>query len=113
MRLDREADAYDPDEPIYYSTYGEWTKKAGFARARPGNDPEQLVWEDALIGGFGGLQKAEDADVFVYRKERFDDSPDYFVTRNDDLSDPRQVTEHQPVPGRLRLGPHRADRLRE
>ena len=97
MQLDREADAHDPDEPIYYSTYGEWTKKAGFARARPGRDLEQLVWEDASIGGFfGGLQKAEDADVFVFRKERFDDSPDYFVTRNDDLSDPRQVTATNP-----------------
>ena len=97
IRLDREADAFDPDEPIYYSTYGEWTKKAGFARARPGRDPEQLIWEDASIGGFGGgLQKAEDADVFVIRKERFDDSPDYFVTRRDDLSDLSQVTNTNP-----------------
>ena len=96
IRIDREADAFDPDEPIYYSTYGEWTKKAGFARARVGRDPEQLISEDAVIGGFGGIQKAEDADVYVIRRERFDDSPDYFVTGNDDLSDLRQVTSTNP-----------------
>ena len=97
IRLDFEADAVDPDEPIYYSTYGEWTKKAGFSRARRGDTPEPLIWEDAAIGGFGGgLQKAEDADVYLYRKERFDDSPDYFVTREDDLSDARQVTNTNP-----------------
>ena len=96
IRIDREADAHDPDEPIYYSTYGEWTKNAGFSRARRGRDPEPLIWEDAALGGFGGIQKAEDADVYVIRRERFDDSPDYFVTRDDDLSDLRQVTNTNP-----------------
>ncbi|MYB97781.1 MAG: S9 family peptidase, partial [Gemmatimonadetes bacterium] len=96
FQMDFEADAIDPDEPLYYSTYGEWTKKAGFSRARPGDTPEPLLWEDATFGFFGSLQKAEDADVYVYRQERFDDSPDYFVTRNDDLSDARQVTNTNP-----------------
>ncbi|MXX33859.1 MAG: S9 family peptidase [Gemmatimonadetes bacterium] len=96
IRIDREADAFDPGEPIYYSTYGEWTKKAGFARAQPGRTPEQLIEEDAVVGGFGGIQKAEDAEVYVIRKERFDDSPDYFVTGNDDLSGLRQVTGTNP-----------------
>ena len=96
LQMDFEADAFDPDEPLYYSTYGEWTKKAGFSRARPGDTPEPLLWEDATFGFFGSLQKAEDADVYVYRKERFDDSPDYFVTTEDDLSDARQVTNTNP-----------------
>ena len=97
LRMDFEADAFDPDEPLYYSTYGEWTKKSGFSRAERGDTPEALIWEDAAFGGFGGgFQKAEDADVYVYRTERFDDSPDYFVTRNDDLSDARQVTNTNP-----------------
>ena len=96
IRLDFEADAHDPDEPFYYSTYGEWTKKAGFSRARRGRDPEPLIWEDAAVGGFRGIQKAEDAEVYAFSMERFDDSPDLFVTRNDDLSDLRQVTNTNP-----------------
>ncbi len=96
VRIDREADAFDPDEPIYYSTYGEWTKKAGFSRARLGENPEALVWHDAAYGSFlSGLMKAEDADVYAFRRERFDDSPDYFVT-GPDLSEPAQVTRTNP-----------------
>ena len=99
LRLDPEADAYDADEPFYYSTYGEWTKKAGFSRARPGDTPRQLVWEDAAYGGFfGGLLKARDADVYAFRRERFDDSPDFFVA-GADLDDARQVTSTNPFHG--------------
>ncbi len=96
VQVDREADASDPDEPLYYSTYGEWTKKAGFSRARLGDAPEALVWDDAAYGSFfAGLTKAEDADVYTFRRERFDDSPDFFVA-GADLSDARQVTSTNP-----------------
>ena len=90
--LDPDEDAYDPDEPLYYTTYGEWTKKAGYARARPGDDPETLIWDDK---SFGRLQKAEDAQVYAFRQERFDDAPDYFVA-GADLSNARQITTTNP-----------------
>jgi dipeptidyl aminopeptidase/acylaminoacyl peptidase len=55
-----------------------------------------LVWEDKSFGGFfGRLEKAEDADVFAFRMEAFDDSPDYFVA-GPDLSSARQVTSTNP-----------------
>jgi dienelactone hydrolase len=93
---DEDDDGYAPEEPIYYSVYGEWTKKAGYARAEPGGAPEMLVWEDKSFGGFfGRLEKAEDADVFAFRMEAFDDSPDYFVA-GPDLSSARQVTSTNP-----------------
>ncbi|MDE2974524.1 MAG: prolyl oligopeptidase family serine peptidase [Gemmatimonadota bacterium] len=95
VRLDPEADAFDPDEPFYYSTYGQWTKKAGFSRARRGDTPRPLAWEDAAFGLSGGLLKAEDTAVYVFRKERFDDSPDYFVT-DGSFTDARQVTATNP-----------------
>ncbi len=91
--LDPDEDAYDPGEPLYYATYGEWTKKAGYARARPGDDPEMLIWDDKSFGG--RLQKAEEADVYTFRQERFEDSPDYFVA-GADLSNARQVTTTNP-----------------
>ncbi|MEM7415423.1 MAG: prolyl oligopeptidase family serine peptidase [Gemmatimonadota bacterium] len=94
--LDEENDGIASDEPVYYSLYSEWTKEAGFARADLGDDPETLVWEDKRFGGFfTPFVKAEDADVFAFRMEGFDDSPDWFVA-DADLSDPRQVTHTNP-----------------
>ncbi len=94
--LEPDEPAYDPGQPLYYTTYGEWTKQAGYSRARPGDAPEALIWDDKSYGGFAGrLQKAEDEDVFVFREERFDDSPDYFVA-GADLQNPRQVTSTNP-----------------
>lgn len=94
--LDGDDDGIGSDETIYYSVYSEWTKKAGFAGAEAGDAPETLVWDDKLFGGFfTPFLKAEDADVFAFRMEGFDDSPDYFVA-GPDLGDPRQVTQTNP-----------------
>ena len=101
--LDGDEDGIGPEETIYYTTYGEWTKQAGFAAARIGNDPEMLVWEDKLFGGFPRLLKAEGANVFAYRMEGFDDSPDYWVAGSD-LSNPRQVTDTNPFHGDFAWG---------
>ena len=92
VRLDREEESIDPDETLYLSLYGEWTKKYGFAKMRIGREPERLVFEDKLVRG---LVRAEDADVFAYGMQHFDDSPDYFVA-GPDLSNARQVTETNP-----------------
>ena len=92
-RVDPDADALDPDEPVYFSTYSQWTKQAGFSRMRPGRDLEPLIVEDAAFAG--PLRKATEADVFVFRRERFDDSPDYF-TAGPDLDDARQATRTNP-----------------
>lgn len=94
--LDEDDDGVSADEPVYYSLYSEWTKEAGFARADLGDEPETLVWEDKAFGGFfTPFMKAADADVYAFRMEGFDDSPDWFVA-DEDLSDPRQVTNTNP-----------------
>ena len=98
LRLDPEADAYDAEEPAYLSIYGEWTKKSGFARLDDllGEDvPETLTWEDASLAR---LLKAKDARVYAYMSQRWDDSPDYFVS-GPDLSSARQVTSTNPFQG--------------
>ncbi len=100
VRLDREEESIDPDETLYLSLYGEWTKKYGFAKMRIGREPERLVFEDKLVRG---LVRAEDADVFAYGMQHFDDSPDYFVA-GPDLSNARQVTETNPFQGDFAWG---------
>ena len=88
-RIDPEEEFIDLGEPIYFSIFGEWTKKSGYARreGRRGR-VERLVWEDRSVRS---LQKATDARVFLYRTEAFDDSPDLFVA-GPDLSNGRQIT---------------------
>lgn len=80
------------NEPIYLTLYGERSKKYGYGRLRFGRPVERMVWLDKYVSR---LRKADDADVFVYMIEGFDDSPDYFVA-GPDLARARQVTETNP-----------------
>lgn len=94
--LDGDDDGIGSDETVYYSVYSEWTKEAGFAAADAGDLPEMLVWEEKMFGGFfTPFMKAEDADVYAFRMESYDDSPDYFVA-GPDLDEPHQVTKTNP-----------------
>ncbi len=95
MRLDPEEEYIDTSVPLYLSTYGEWSEQWGYSRLRVGREPVRLVSQDANVGR---LAKAEDADVYAYVVQDFDDSPDYFVA-GPDLSDARQVTETNPFHG--------------
>lgn len=97
VRLDREADAFDPSAPLYLSLRGEWSEQRGYARIRAGGEVEGLVLRDQLISG---LTKADSSDVFLFTAQAFDDSPDLFVA-GPDLSSPRQVTETNPFQSRF------------
>src|SRR5205807_2096096 len=75
LALDPEEKGIDLSAPIYFSRFGEWTKKSGFARVLPGQSGATcLCWDDAE---FGTLMKARNADVFVFTRETYKDSPDY------------------------------------
>jgi len=87
--------AIDLDEPLYMSTYGEWTKKSGYARlavSGEGGEPTALVWLDKNVGR---LTKADDTETYAYMVQGFDDSPDYFVGGRD-LGDAVQITTTNP-----------------
>jgi dipeptidyl aminopeptidase/acylaminoacyl peptidase len=71
--------------------YNEWTKKGGIGRLKIGGPVERLVWTDKNITR---LAKAQDADVYAYVAQSFDDSPDYFVGRS--FADARQVSRTNP-----------------
>ena len=89
----------DPDARPYLSLYDERTEQRGYARlaagwAEAGDEAaaERLLLLDAYVAG---LSRADSADVFLYRAERFDDPPDVFVA-GPDLADPVQATEINP-----------------
>jgi dienelactone hydrolase len=92
-RIDPEEKAVDLGQPQYVAALGEWTKKAGIGRiekGRPG--ATMLLWEDA---GFGGLAKAEKADVFVYTRDTYKDFPDYYAA-DAFLRNGKRLTEANP-----------------
>lgn len=91
VQLDRDADWTDPSGAIL-SAYGEWTKKSGYFRARPGSDPQPLLFDDEMIRG---LVKAEDADRFVFTRQTFREFPDYWVA-GAGLASPRKVSDANP-----------------
>ena len=60
---DRDLKGIDPSKPMYFSLYGEWTKKAGIGRIEKGKPGlAVLLWDDA---GFGMPMKAENAEVYL------------------------------------------------
>ena len=92
LDLDEEP-GLDPTAPLYLSLRHDPTEQRGFARLDPGaTTPRRLLLEDASVGR---LQKAEEADVFLFRRESRVDSPDLFVG-SVDLAAAAQVTETNP-----------------
>ncbi|MFH1764329.1 MAG: hypothetical protein ABIF09_09065, partial [Gemmatimonadota bacterium] len=76
VRTDPEERFIDLDQPLLFSAYGEWTKKEGFFEIRDGN-LQELTWEDKR---FGRIQKAEDADRYLFTVETFQEFPDLWVS---------------------------------
>ena len=92
VATDRRDDGIDLSRPVYLSITGRRTKQSGYARLRPGGAPERLVLEDARVAR---LVRADSAAVFAFTRERFDDSPDWFLG-GEDLRDARQLTRSNP-----------------
>src|SRR6185503_4496580 len=73
-----------------FNVFAEMTKKSGYGVLEPGTTGlKMLLFEDALIGA---LQKAEKADVWLYRKETPTQPPQVFVT-DASLSNSRKIVD--------------------
>jgi dipeptidyl aminopeptidase/acylaminoacyl peptidase len=82
----------DLDKPLYFGTYGEWTKKEGLSRVDPAKPGAQsLVFDTARFNIF----KARDANTFVYTRTNFNEFPNYHVFR-DGFKDGYRITDVNP-----------------
>lgn len=90
-RLDREADWTDPRASLL-SAYGEWTKKSGYFRVRPGQDPEPLHFADEMVGP---VVKADESDRLAFTRQTFQQFPDWWVA-DTRFRSPRRVTDANP-----------------
>ncbi len=98
LRIDPDADFFtgpqpiDPDAEVHFTLYDDWEEAWGYGRAdRLGGEVEVLAYAEARITG---LDRARDADVFMWRVEDFEDSPDVFV--GDGELNGRQITRTNP-----------------
>ena len=82
-------DGPDLSEPLYLTLYGKKTKNSGYGRLMPEGSVERLLFADAGLGRFA---KADSADVFVFTRQRYDESPNYYAA-GPDLSDPRRLSD--------------------
>ncbi len=90
FRLDPEEKGIDLAGSVYFGAYGEFTKMNGIARVDKGKPgAKSLLWSDEF---YTSLQKAKDADVFVYAAQDHDDAPDYF-SANKDLAKAKKLTD--------------------
>ena len=91
--------SFDPNEkgidlakPLYFSVYGEWTKKNGIARVDANKaGASRIVFDDANYN----FTKAKDADTFLYTRQTFVDFPNWYVA-SADLKSGRRITDANP-----------------
>ncbi|MBO0700361.1 MAG: S9 family peptidase, partial [Zavarzinella sp.] len=88
--LDFEEKGIDLAKPVYVSMREERTKKSGYGRIDGGKPGVTvLASEDAEMSA---LQKAKNADVFVYTRQTNQDPPDYYLA-DASLKDAKRVTD--------------------
>lgn len=86
------ATGVDLSKPLYFATYGEWTKKEGIAKVDPNRPGAQsIVFDDAKYS----FQKAKDADVYVYTRQTAVEYPNYYVT-DGSFRPGKQLTDANP-----------------
>jgi dipeptidyl aminopeptidase/acylaminoacyl peptidase len=75
-RLDFEDPFIDDARPIFFSAYGDKSKKFGYYKLEKGK-VDKLIFEDLLVSR---LVKAKDANSFLYVKQDYDKSPALYAT---------------------------------
>jgi len=95
IRLDPDADAIDPDEPMLLSAFDRTTKASGYAHDRVnGNGQPELILMDDFA--FRSPRKAEDSDVLMFTRESFQEFRDLWVTSDASFSDMHKVSNANP-----------------
>lgn len=75
---DRTEPGFDLEKPAFVTTYGEWTKVAGVGKIEPGKPGVTMLLSGDFAFG-GGIQKARNADKFLFTKQTYQEYPDYYL----------------------------------
>ncbi|MFC1561412.1 alpha/beta hydrolase family protein, partial [candidate division KSB1 bacterium] len=99
VNLDPEERFIDLSEPVLLTGLGQWTKRSGFYELNKGK-LTRLILDDKR---FGRVNKAKNADAYMFTVETFADFPDYYVS-DTGFSDPVRVTEANPWQAEYKWG---------
>jgi dipeptidyl aminopeptidase/acylaminoacyl peptidase len=86
-----ETEWIDLAKPMYLSLEGRWNKQTGYARLQNGK-VERLIFADK---GVRGLEKARNADVFLYQSGSWSESPNFYAAAPD-FKNPQRVSDTNP-----------------
>ncbi len=98
-RAARVAREFDLARPITLSSYGEFTKQAGFFRLADGK-VQQLVHDDAA---YSTPVRAAGAELFLYTRQTFSQFPDLLLA-GPDLANPKKISDANPQQAEYRWG---------
>jgi dipeptidyl aminopeptidase/acylaminoacyl peptidase len=89
----RDRGVIDPAKPMYFETYGEWTKKEGLAQVDPmKSGAKVLSWENDKVD----YRHARDADLWLYARQTVVKFPDWYAADGDALANERRLTDGAP-----------------
>ncbi|MEA3247772.1 MAG: prolyl oligopeptidase family serine peptidase, partial [Gemmatimonadota bacterium] len=88
----RDRGGIDLAKPLYFETYGEWTKKEGLAMVDPmKGGATAITWEDAKVD----YRRARDANTWVYSRQTVQKYPDWYAA-DDGIKAERRLTDANP-----------------
>ena len=101
LNTDPEKDYIDPQRPVYLSMFGDTTKASGFAVWMPKkNTVKTLLYQPKSNSR---LEKALNADRFIYVSQTYEESPNIFFT-DAGFKHPRKMTNTNPQQARYAWG---------
>ena len=88
----RDRGGIDLTKPLYFETYGEWTKKEGLAQVDAMKGGAKVIsFEDAKVD----YRRARDGDTWVYQRQTVTKYPDFYAA-DDGLKGERRLTDANP-----------------
>lgn len=90
--VNRDEDFIGPESTVIFTKTGDKTKKSGYAQLAKNGKVKELIYEDRSISS---ITKAEDADAFIFIKQKYDESPNVFFTDRK-FRKPVQMSETNP-----------------
>ena len=100
VRVNRASRYVDLGESTYVRMFGKWSKKSGYAKLVNGNSLQNIYWGDSLVNR---LTVAKKADVAIFTVQKYNDSPDLFVSQNGS-SNIKQVSNTNPFDNQYKIG---------
>ncbi|MCF7568281.1 prolyl oligopeptidase family serine peptidase [Sabulilitoribacter arenilitoris] len=78
IKLDRKQKELNVEKPMYFSMYGLYTKKTGYAKGIPGKPIKMLIYDNARISL--ASSKLEDSGKMLITRQSYKESPNLFLT---------------------------------